>query len=52
MDVLCLRVRVVGCYNGIDLPLLRSIQLGWSAFRFNNDASSTLILKGNEGNGK
>ena len=52
MDVLCLRVRVVGCCNGIDLPLLRSIQLGWSAFRFNNDVSSTLILKGNEGNGE
>ena len=52
MDVLCLRVRVVGCYNGIDLPLLRSLQLGWSAFRFNNDASSTLILKGSEGNEK
>ena len=52
MDVLCLRVGVVECYNGIDLPLLRSIQLGWSAFRFNNDVSSTLILKGGEGNGE
>ena len=52
MGVLCLRVGVVECCNGIDLPLLRSIQLGWSAFRFNNDVSSTLILKGGEGNGK
>ena len=52
MGVLCLRVVVVECYNGIDLPLLRSIQLGWNAFRFNNDVSSTLILKGNEGNGE
>ena len=50
--MLCLRVGVVGCYNGIDLPLLTSIQLGWNALRFNNDASSTLILKGSEGNGK
>ena len=52
MGVLYLRVGVVGCCNGIDLPLLRSLQLGWSAFRFNNDVSSTLILKGGEGNGK
>ena len=52
MDVLRLRVGVVGCCNGADLPLLRSIQLGWNAFRFNNDVSSTLIVKGNEGNGK
>ena len=52
MGVLCLRVGVVGCCNEADLPLLRSIQLGWSAFRFNNDVSSTLIVKGGEGNGK
>ena len=52
MGVLCLRVSIVEWCNGIDLPLLRSIQLGWNAFRFNNDVSSTLILKGGEGNGK
>ena len=52
MGVLYLRVGVVGCCNGIDLPLLRSVQLGWSAFRFNFDAASTLILKGSDGNGK
>ena len=52
MDVLCLRVSIVEWCNGIDFPLLRSIQLGWNAFRFNNDVSSTLILKGNEGNGE
>ena len=33
------------------MPLLTSIQLGWNAFRFNNDASSTLVLKGSEASG-
>ena len=52
MGVLCLRVSIVEWCNGIDLPLLRSIQLGWNAFRFNNDVSSTLIVKGGGGNGE
>ena len=41
-----LRVRFVEWCDWIDLPLLTSMHLGWSAFSFNSASEeSTLVMK-------
>ena len=42
---LSLRVCIVSCCNGLDLPELISFQCGYSAFKFNDYADATLIMK-------
>ena len=49
--VLCLRVIDCDVSDWLDLPELTSIQMGISAFYFNNgDESSTLIMQSDEMN--
>ena len=43
--MLCLRVIDCTVSDWLDLPELTSIQMGYEAFRFKNDASSTLIMR-------
>ena len=47
MSVLVLCLRVIDCdvSDWIDLPELTSIQMGYNALTFNDDASSTLIMR-------
>ena len=43
--VLCLRVIDCDVNDWLDLPELISIQMGYEAFWFKDDASSTLIMR-------
>ena len=46
--VLCLRVNECGVSDRLDLPELTSIQLGYNALEFEDDESSTLIMRSAE----
>ena len=48
--VLCLRVIDCDVSDWLDLPELTSIQMGWSAFQFKNDESTTLIMRRDDKN--
>ena len=43
--VLCLRVTECDVSDRLDLPELTSIQMGYNALEFEDDASTTLILR-------
>ena len=43
--VSCLRVNECGVSDRLDLPELTSIQLGYNALEFEDDESSTLIMR-------
>ena len=46
--VSCLRVNECGVSDRLDLPELISIQLGYNALEFEDDESSTLIMRSAE----
>ena len=46
--MLCLRVVSSHLSNWLDLPNLRSIEVGCNAFRFNDNESSTLIMRSDD----
>ena len=46
--VSCLRVNECGVSDRLDLPELTSIQLGYNALEFEDDESSTLIMRSAE----
>ena len=48
--VLCLRVIDCDVSDWLDLPELTSIQMGYEAVEFKNDASTTLIMRSDEMN--
>ena len=46
----CLRVASSRVGDGIDMPELESIQMGKNAFRYQENASSSLIMRSGETN--
>ena len=52
VSALCLRVRFIRLYEGIDLPELERIEMGGDALTFKSeDAATTLIMRSDNMNG-